>query len=204
MIVINGLPKSGTHAVMAWVSRFGLRKLRGLLTVNADWRLHVKDGDGLTIDRLRQLPDSIFIHAHVPAQYAGDLQGFAVITVFRDPRNVLVSYCRYRKQVDGLDVTIPQALADFWGWPFVECYRAYLGWRGKSVVLHYENIPPSQTGDGASLYAGEPLDWNTRTGAPSQWSQHWDAEAERRWIEHGGPELLNLAGYARQVEEIAA
>lgn len=195
MILVNGMPKSGTHAVMAWLSRMGLKRCPGVM-FSADGRVQIA-GKALSIGTLLDIPDNVFMQAHVAASL--DLGGFCVLTVLRDPRNVLVSYCRHRSRHDELEVSIAEAIKDFWGQPFVPLYRDFLGWRGKSIVVRYEDLVADHVGDGASIYDDQP-EWdswigNTRTGAPSNWEDHWDDEAERAFVESDGLDLLDRAGY---------
>jgi hypothetical protein len=172
----------------------GLKRCPGTILGCHSQPLHISGINYLPLEAARCMPDNVFILGHVSA--AHELDGFRVVTIKRDPRNVLVSYCRHRKRVDGLDVSIPMALADFWGAPFVATYAGFLGWDGRSIVMRYEDMPSSVTGDGARIYEGQPKDWNTRTGSPSRWQELWDDHAEAAWQSHGGPELLEAAGYS--------
>jgi hypothetical protein len=154
---------------------------------------YVEGIEHLSIAALRAMPNNCYVLGHVPSEY--DLSGFRVLTILREPRDVLVSYCRHRKR-DGFIYDIPQALKDFWGAPFVETYRSFLGWRGRSVMMRYEDMPPSVIGDGKGIYEHHDRDYNTRTGSPSDWRKVWDDGCEQAWINHGGPELLAVVGYA--------
>jgi hypothetical protein len=64
----------------------------------------VHGSGGLGLKSLACLPDNVFIQAHVPADFT--LRGFCILTVFRDPRNVLVSYVRHQKRWGGRDLTL--------------------------------------------------------------------------------------------------
>jgi Sulfotransferase domain len=195
VIVVNGVPKSGTHAVLALLDTFGLKRCPGTLLPLHDY-YYVEAVPHLTMASLQAIPDNCYILAHVPALSSGQmLQGLKFITVFRDPRNCLVSYCRHRKRVEDLNVSIAEAIRNYWGSPFVGLYESYLGWRGKSVVLRYEDLPGSVVGSGQGIYKGSGTDWNTRTGAPSRWQAVWTEEDEAAWVKAGGPELLVKAGY---------
>lgn len=176
---------------MALLDTMGLKRHPGTMLID-DGRLVVQGAYWRDLGPLGLVPDNSYILAHVPASFK--LFGFRVITVFRDPRNVLVSYCRHRKREDGLHVTIPQALEDFWGQPFVEAYAGYLGWNGRCVSLRYEGLDPRTIGSGQGIYP-QGKDWNTRTGSPSRWQEWWSGEAEAAWVAHGGPALLLEAGY---------
>lgn len=199
MIVANGLPKSGTHALMAWLSKMGLKRCPGVLHIDGAGELGV-NGNHLDVGTLAAVPDSVFIQGHVPATF--DLRGFSVVTILRDPRNVLVSYVRHRAEPWGGDrkFTLDEAMDDFWGKPFVETYEGFLGWQGRSVVLRYENLAPEAIGAGCDIYDANRPEWdrwigNTRTGSPSDWREHWTEEAEGAWQARGGVELVDRAGY---------
>jgi hypothetical protein len=177
---------------MALLDTMGLKRVPGtILPKNGHPAVHGVPDLGMAA--VRMIPDNCYILAHVPSTY--QLEGLRVITVFRDPRNVLVSYCRYRNAENGLNVRVHQALDDFYGSPFCMVYRGYLGWRGRSLCLRYEEIPEQVAGQGQGIYAREPRDWNTRTGKPSRWQDWWDEEAQAAWIRTGGLSLLHEAGY---------
>lgn len=204
MIIANGLPKSGTHALMAWLDSMGLKRHPGVLQVR-----DVKDGYGYgityngdrSVDLLLDVPHNVYMHGHIPFSEAAvdSLDGAMVITMFRDPRNVLVSYARYRSTEGPRNWTVKNAVQDFWGEPFVPRYRSYLGWRGNGLCIRFEDT--TGVGDGAGIYAGRRPAWdkvshNTRTGAPSDWSEWWTPETQEVWERAGGPGLLEEAGYA--------
>lgn len=198
MIVANGCPKSGTHALMAWLQRMGLNRLPGIIEAwHADRTIALRetgaDSEVVTLGKARQLDDRIFCHAHVHAGHR--LDGFRVVTIFRDPRNVLVSYVRHQERVRGERITLQDALRSFCGRPFVEVYRGFLGWRGRSLCLRYEDFPPGFCGNGAGLYAHADRDHNTRTGSPSNWLDWWTEEMDLDWQAAGGPGLVEDAGY---------
>lgn len=173
----------------------GLRRVPGTILPMGDDAVYVNGLPVLSVDAARAIPDNCYLVGHVPAKY--DLTGFRLIMVLRDPRNCLVSYIRHRKREDGLRVTVQQALDNYWDQgPFVEVYRSFLGWIGRAIVIRYEDMPPSQIGDGSGIYRDHDRDWNTRTGTPSQWSDIWTDKIEAAWQRHGGPQLLVQAGYA--------
>lgn len=178
---------------MALLDTMGLKRCPGtILGTTSDQLVHIA-GAKLNLAAARLIPDNVYILGHVCAAHS--LAGFRVITIFRDPRNCLVSYLRHRKREDGLDVSIAEALDSYWGSPFVEVYAGFLGWRGHSVVCRYEDLDPATCGEGAGIYQAPQKDWNTRTGAPSRWQDVWDEEAEAAWLAHEGPALLKAAGY---------
>lgn len=190
MIVVNGVPKSGTHALMALLDTMGLRRHPG--TILPGPTPYLSGMPRLDLASLHAVPDNVYVLAHVPASVR--LEGFRVLTIFRDPRNVILSYIAHRLR-DGYIVGFATALADFWGHPFVDTYRGYLGWRGRSAVMRYEDLPEHVIGDGSGIYRGTGHDWNTRTGLPSRWETVWDKTMASAWATAGGDELLKDAGY---------
>lgn len=176
---------------MALLDTMGLKRCPGTILPLGEG-LCVRGVPVFSTVALQSVPDNVYILAHVPSRYS--LKGFRVITVIRDPRAVLVSYCRHRRREDDLDVSIAQAIQDFWGAPFAETYTGYLGWHGRCVWLRYEDLDPNTIGEGKGIYPAG-TDFNTRTGSPSRWQDWWDDEAEAAWVAHGGPALLADAGY---------
>jgi hypothetical protein len=187
MIIVNGCPKSGTHAVMSMLSKMGLSRVCPTVYSAAQAR------------SFDALDHTHYVAGHIPAPLSSlgeeALSGFLVFTIFRDPRNVLTSYCRFRKKIDDLDLSIANSLKDFWGHEFVPYYRSFLGWRepGRCIVLRYEDLPLHQMGDGSTLYSDQK--WNTYTGSPSNWEVMWsDADCDA-FDRAGGRELVEEAGY---------
>jgi hypothetical protein len=181
MIIVNGCPKSGTHAVMSMLSKMGLERHCPTMYSSAAAK---------SFDKLSH---KHYIAGHIPA--TENLSDFLVFTIFRDPRNVLTSYCRSRLKIDNLYLTISDALKDFWGHEFVPYYQSFLGWRepGRCIVLRYEDLPLHQMGDGSTLYSDQK--WNTYTGSPSNWEVMWsDADCDA-FDRAGGRELVEEAGY---------
>lgn len=195
-LVVNGAPKSGTHAFAAFLDRVGAKRCPGtLLGCTKDQELHVSGAPWATMELLRLTPDNCYVIGHVAACHAEALAGVPVVTVLRDPRNMLISYRRHRKRVDGLDLSTAKALEDYWGAPFYEVYRGFLGWHGKAAIVRYEDIPASVAGDGSGIYCRHDAHHNTRTGRPSNWVDDWGQEDHRAWRAAGGPALAAEAGY---------
>src|SRR3990167_219542 len=90
MILANGCPKSGTHALMAWLEGLGLKRMAGVVKVwDGSPRLRAE------LDGLPCIGD--FIHSHIPFGY--DVGSHRVITIILDPRNVLLSYARWLQAI---------------------------------------------------------------------------------------------------------
>lgn len=180
MILANGCPKSGTHALMAWLEVLGLRRAPGLLkapTGRAEYRPTPRDPEIPPWSRLRNHGD--FVHTHVPADV--DLPPCrSVVVVKRYPRNVLVSYVRDPRTPS---TTLHDALHHFYAKPFVRVYRRYLRWRGRATVVPYEAIVAPPVGE-------------TYTGAPSNWREWWTDEFAAAWARAGGNRLVAEAGYS--------
>ena len=198
MWLISSVPKAGSHAAAAFFDRVGSRRQPGtVLGTTPAQSVHVSGANGVTLDALRMVPDNVYMIAHVCAAHAGVLTGFQIISVVRDPRDCLTSYCRHRRRVDGLDLTIADALEDYWGGgEFVPLYRGFLGWRDEeAMILRYENMHPAVVGNGSGIYCVHDAEHHTRTGSPSNWVDDWSAADHRAFRAAGGRALLEEAGY---------
>lgn len=185
MLIANGLPKSGTHALMSWLLAIGLTRHKGRITDSPPTiRPWAWGTAGLTLEELAAFPNSVFIHGHVAP--SPDLDRFMVVTIIRDPRNVLVSYRRHRLREEGLEVSLVDAMRDYWGWGcFAAFYRAFLEWQGRATIVRYEDLEKCH-----------PVARGSHTGVPSCWQDVWTDEAEEEWQRRDGPQLLRDAGYS--------
>lgn len=162
MIYANGLPKSGTHLLMTWLASTGHREIHGTVK-----------GYGPELRGLRVGGKGDYIHAHVTSDH--DLPG-RVITVFRNPRDTLVSYARWRPEPN-----ICKAIDNYLGnRPFVDMHRAFRGWtRTETVTFDWllKNCAKRQSA--------------TWSGNISQWgaSPLWTKAVEEHYIAAGGGEL---------------
>lgn len=196
MIVANGCPKSGTHALMAFLASLGLKRFPGLLDGRMEKGLRLvpeygSDGaDTPLLREAREMSDEWFIHGHVPAGV--ETRGWRFLTIFRDPRNVLLSWCRHHERVKGEPITPHEALISCHGAvPFVDLYRSFLGWRGRCLCLRYEDFPAGPEPYGVAT----PEISETWTGTRVDWREEWDWELNKAWWQAGGNLLLAEAGY---------
>lgn len=187
MIVANGLPKSGTHALMRVLKAQGLKRAPGLYD-GMRGKAHIRPTKAFRAPTKGGLDDSWFVHGHVPAAY--DLDCW-VITIFRDPRNVAVSCARAYLGGD-----VAKVIREFQGASIVKRYRSFLGWRLKALTVRYEDICEAARRLPANLYQEAVEDHDTYTGSPSDWREWWNSEAEDAWRKAGGYDLLFEAGYA--------
>lgn len=195
MIIANGCPKSGTHALMRLLAREGMQRAPGLLEgrhPRREFRIKATPADPnpISIAQAKALPDSYFMHGHVRAAAKVDWCRF--ITVIRDPRNVLVSYSRWSEGVSDL----VEAMDNFFGHPFAEVYRGFLGWQGQSEVIRYEALSFEAALTDVNVYAGAADNRDTWTGSPSSWQDWWSERVECKWRQIGGAALLDEAGYS--------
>lgn len=190
MIVANGPPKSGTHALMRLLQASGGDRLPGLL-----------DGmrDGLRLRGTAAYPNvpaldmalaqshSRFIHGHVPTAHHGRLRGALIVTVRRHPREIAVSYARWKTDGD-----VAAAIRTYCGRSLPTVVGAFLG---SEITVQYEDIAAAASLAPGGLYRGATEDHDTWTGAPSNWRDWWTDEAEVAWIAARGPELEEAGGW---------
>ena len=192
MILANGCPKSGTHALMRLLATRGLTRLPGI-------GRGYEPGHRMKIDKTKADPEPIswplqgntdrfFLHGHVVAGV--DVRGADVVTIIRDPRNVLLSYMRDQK------VDAWKALDDFCGHQFVPLYRRFLKWReGGAIVLRYEEIDPAWLDETIDLYPNSQYSPDTYRMAHVDWRVDSAADINNAWRYFDGPQLVADAGY---------
>lgn len=186
VVIANGFPKTGTHALKKAIELLGLTRVQHM------HQPHHRATGGK------------------PFKFDGRM-----VIVYRHPRNVLVSTCRALGNATasgnliGLirDHRSPFSPSDVGS--MARAYRAYLPWRDdkRCLVVRYEDLVSSD----ASLrrmagYLGVPfLDdafanlpglSPTWSGAPSRWQDHWSEAVEAVWIEAGMQALQEELGYA--------
>lgn len=145
MIIVNGVPKSGTTMIVSYLQSCGLRLEPGGLVAEPGDKLNMARGGPWR--RVRSLWEVMnhrandrVIGAHVHADI--DLWSHPVVFVYRHPRNVLVSWSRWVSV--GLDWTRAEAEP-----PLAEVHarmdgeaiervlgrmRAYVGWRERAAI----------------------------------------------------------------------
>ncbi len=137
-IFANGPPKAGTHALMKCLGLLGLEREPGMVQCYVKTnKLRLKGTRADPETRLlREVLDDIdsraFIHSHV---HDGILLGDnPVITVFRDPRNMVISAARFRVAEGKITKVTDAQIIDVIEYEFyrkhaVELIRGFLGWR---------------------------------------------------------------------------
>lgn len=202
MILANGCPKSGTHALMAWLAMMGMKRIPGLVDgrrgrLEAELRPTEAYPDTVSLNKASERPHRYFCHSHVPSDCRIP-DRLKVINIVRDPRNVLVSHARFRC-VDG-DIKgccLAALLREGFGKrPFMEVYRSFLGWEKRgAAVVRYEQLSRDFLAGAPGLYAGAMCDQSTLNKRPTDWREHWTDDLEAAWSRLGGEALLRDAGY---------
>jgi hypothetical protein len=174
MVLVNGFPKSGTHAIKKGVELLGLE---------------------------------VKAHLHEPHPYSVSSRDRHVC-IFRNPRNCLVSMCRF-KGMPLVTGSLIRLLRDYDGHgPMAAYYESFLPWREDPgcLCVTYEDLCAS---DAALRRIAEYLDtpyfedaWPslpgltlTWTGVPSNWREHWSQSIQSAWASSGMVEVEQKAGY---------
>lgn len=182
-IICNGIPKSGTHALVKTVELLGI-----------PW---VQEG----------CAGPHCIHGHFPASDPPP-EGRHILIV-RQPRNILVSWCRFTRSTvtDGFLMAV---MRKFWeGGAFYDAVVDFAGHTQNPDVLtiRFEDLlGNSNTVVQIAGFIGVPVLpdtfenipglTQTYTGRLSNWRKHWNDRVEAAWVEHGGPEAERVFGYA--------
>lgn len=198
MILVNGIPNSGAHAVMSLLASVGMERIPGILNgldpkhppqIGAT----IADPEVDPLDVAEMQTDRYFLQGHVIHDHADSIYS-KVIWVVRHPRNVIASAARRSTGFPYGD-QLPYVISNFNRIGIVETYRAFMGWQGASMTMRYEDIAPDFTDPHPALYQDSPESLDTYTGSPSNWTDHWTKEADEWWAVAGGPELETELGY---------
>ena len=175
------MQKSGTHALMAHLEARGLRRHPGMVKSKGG-KIVFRNPASAPVDGFD------FVHGHVPtkARKVAAAAGLEVVTILRDPRNVLVSYARAFSHRLGGAPDLAAAMDDFFGRRFVNVAMEYADWQDHCEIVRYEDIRPPVSKTRMS---------QTWTGAPSDWRACWTPEIDRKWTGCGGREIVARFGY---------
>jgi hypothetical protein len=226
VIIVNGVPKSGTTMIVSYLTSCGLALEPGGLVADPGEPLTMtKSGPWPKVRSrgavLKHRANDRVIGAHVHAGI--DLWSHPVVFVFRHPRNVLISWARW--VAVGLDwtnaaepapgdvlVQIDAAAID----RTLDRMRAFVGWRDRAVFsirfVDYVENPKAVSADLCAALGIAPVDpmkafgdrapWVTQgyrgtwSGRHSDWRALWTEELDKAWSTAGGPDVERLYGYA--------
>jgi len=139
-------------------------------------------------------------HEHTPYFAKRDDRKYLHIT--RNPRNVLISWCRFM----GIELTDENLLEQI---PIIiDEMREYVPWLGDTEVLNVkfeELLDDPKHLDRISEFINMPLVANhfenlwgrtyTFTGRLSDWRDYWSDELQESWVKFGGLKLEADLGY---------
>lgn len=186
-VLINSIPKSGTHALARAVELLGIPYL-GYLTDE-------REGDGARI-------------VHLPPG-AMDMAGRKHLFIFRDPRNVVLSSLRRTGKPLTQGTIISETRAFQGGRSFYDQARPYLGWFSDPAIhaVRFESL----LSDGGVTVAGIAAvlgvmafddcypniigPTETYTGKLSDWRNYWTPAIEEVWQAEGGADIQRAFGY---------
>ena len=180
-VIANAVPKSGTHALLKAIELLGVPQAKETF------------GEGVMLTHLEAtetIPDEV-----------------KVVTVFRNPRNCLVSMCRFQGRPIAAGFLIGIIRAYMVRDKSMRAYfEAFLPWMEQSHCIRYESLCDSdETLRGVAAFLGVPylddafpnllggtMSW---TGKPSDWRAHWNDSIQRVWEEEGMDEIEKVLGY---------
>lgn len=124
-VVVCSIPKSGTYLLGALLSNLGMTDAKIHLNVGKfyDYRrlapetaaLQCRSVREMLDDALQRIPDGGFTVSHLPARVAPKLDGFRVIFLHRNLRDVIVSFCRWTESTGRWSGRWSEILSTFTG-----------------------------------------------------------------------------------------
>lgn len=185
-VLVNGCPKTGTHALFRGVELLGVV------------------GRPDNASAMRDLPG--VYRDHIP--YGGSVSGFKHVHIVRNPRNVLVSWVRMLKGEVAQGFIIAALREYHTRIPFPAYYRQFLGWLEdpNTLTVRFEKLLESDAelrriaeflsipylDDAFGQIIGPTRTW---TGRLSDWTEWWSTNLEEVWTQEGGYELEKDLGY---------
>jgi hypothetical protein len=237
LIISNAVPKAGGHFLFAYLGECGLDREHGELY--ADIRVYGSrvmrrplGGSQKAIWGTRQLrtPENILkdmsttkvVNAHV--HDGVDLEGHKVVFVYRHPRNILVSACRFSlvqftwddKTKEPSIQDIRTNLAGHMRSTVARC-MAFHGWMFEAdVVARFEDLVNPNSGEARKVaerlglepkcptkVLGNNTPWVTESyrgtwsGKHSRWEDVWDKAIDEEWRRLGGHKVEKMYGYQK-------
>jgi hypothetical protein len=223
MYIANGFAKTGTHFLCETLTQLGLQESL------SPWRyktfLDKDDSEPLKPKWSNKIEGPLegnlyYNHKHLPYHMKDQMKGLPFITIFRNPRNVLVSHCRYFKssKQPQKGVNIRNMLYYMNGGEnkknFVELYREYMPWFDDPdcLCVHFETllnlcslrkickfidipIPEDLTKFQTKVFEDRSVHNPTFSGEWSKWKDVWTPTLEKEWIKLGGLELEDQLYY---------
>ena len=228
MICCNGCPKSGLGLLMKLCGLSGKRDSNLILERYPNHEhLHTmiliagQQKFEITPDQAWYPDDRWFAlcHASWPTP---EIENERILTIFRDPRNALVSYARWHVQEgaipqesihDFMDLLLRKGSKDTGNW--VDWQRSFLPWKNRAWtrfegLYNREEITRIARKLGIKmqqlqsktvlerLHDGEAGGHNHRStwsGRHSRWEEWWNPKMEEAWKTAGGPRLLEEMEY---------
>lgn len=230
MIITNGVPKSGNWLLVNYLQGCGLKlEPGGLMAYHAPYKLRMVGGKpwgkSRTLEEiLADKRDDRVLSGHFADSV--DLPGHRVAFIYRNPRNVLVSYARWhavnsdwtnKTRSQPAEAAVRKHFGSNWFVNIMNMHRVFHGWLEKAdVAVRFEDFQdwPEEVGhrisDALDIPFCDPREvmcenapWvssayqGTWSGKHSDWREWWDNELEALWHRHGGPEIEESYGYGR-------
>ena len=216
MIICNGPPKAGTTLLVSLFMLLGYDNTYFFLRQSAKeevpslWRAKHDGGKSATSD---QPGPKDIVHAHLLGS-GGDYADKPMITIYRDPRNMLISLARFRARMERDAQFHENAIRSLIGQPFyghpsfIAGVRESLRWRS-GFWTRFEDMFKTQEVDRIARHFGVECDPEevlvrlpltrgreyTVTDRWSNWRDHWTESIHNEWTSMGGPALVADMGY---------
>lgn len=205
MIFCNGCSKSGTHILTNICRSLGRKQVGGTVVKRLPEKEIIMKGER-NLDFVFSRDNNFYVHAHIA--YSNQLELAMArhkhLHIYRDPREIAVSWMRHRVKQNS-DLTASKELlidlisSGMFGVSVPDFYLGFAGWfdqkrimllefselvsrrQDLTVIDKYLNVPT-----GTLNYDDILGNSSTYTGSYSVWQDWWDDEVEQVWLDSQG------------------
>ena len=174
-ILCNGIPKSGTHALVKTVQLLGVSNTR-----HGHYSLPEHTPEGVHLFVVRNPKDMMVSWCRMQK---GECNTGFLIGSFKQYYN---------------NKSIVEVFNDFAHWltndtVFTVCYEDLISDGGLEIARIAEHLGIPMVRDAYANLPGMTFTW---TDTPSHWEDYWNVQVQDAWVDAGGLEIERVYGYA--------
>ncbi|MCK8137771.1 hypothetical protein [Pseudoalteromonas sp. 2CM28B] len=207
MIICNGCSKSGTHILTNIAKQSGFEQVGGTLIKRKPNAKMMMKGS-MSLEKVLACSNSFYVHSHIAYSQEAlkTLEGNKHLFIYRDARNLALSWLRHRNREDSTIAVSTKNLiklikGGMFGVSIPDFYSGFINWIAdpKTFVISFEEITsgnysfskletflevPAGSIDN-SIFANS----STKNKVHSNWKDLWSDDVEAAWVEAGGISL---------------